>query len=196
MGSEIASIRLEFSDMISDFVVMYELNVFYLQDILSIIRELATVAQPYLERIVSNLKAIQNALVGEGTAFYRAASHTYQTLFHTASSAYSLLKIYVSSAVIEASRQYSIIAGEVVSRLVAFERQFVEIINSIESFFNQHVGQLEVIVMQKVNELRQRTIELVKKYVEDFRPFVERFRTWTDFIRNSFVDFNKTLEGC
>lgn len=177
-------------------MVMYDQNVFYVQDMVSIIRELATAAQPYLEHIASNLKAIQKALVGEGTAFYRAASHTYQTLVNTASSAYSHLKIFVSSAVIEASRQYSILAGEVVSRLVAFETQFVKIIQSVQSFFNQHVGQLEVIVMQKVDALRQHTIELVNKYVDNFRPYIERFRTWADFIRNSFVDFSKTLEGC
>jgi hypothetical protein len=194
MADELMAIRFEFREVIAEVATMYEQNQFYLRDLIEGLYQMADVAKPYVQRTVVNLIAIQRAIIGEGTAFYKAVSHTYNTLFKASSSIYSQLIVLVKSTVSEASRQYSMIAGEVVSRLVVLETQIGEFVQYIQHMYLEHVNRLEQTIMNKVNEFRQKVIELVDTYTEDFKPYIIRLRRFVEYTREVFTNFGKTVE--
>lgn len=192
---ELQSFRAEFQQMASEWIEMYEQNDLYLQDIVTVVRQVASMVQPYLEKTTKNIRVISQALIREGAAFYQAMSTTFTSLYEAASSAYQMVSVYVSSTATEAARRYSQLAGDVISRLLQLESSLVQTFQYLQSIYTKYAGQLETVVMEKVEDIRRQAIELANNYAKNFQPYLEYFDTWIERSRTYFATMTKSIQG-
>ena len=187
--------RSEFHQMAAEWIEMYQQNDLYLQDIVSAVRQVALLAQPYLERTTKNIQAISRALIEEGTAFYQAATSTLSSLYQSTTWIYQKVSGYVSSTATEAARFSSKMAGELVNRLMQLESCVVNSFRYLQSVYYRYSGQLEAIVMEKVEDIRRQVMELANTYAKNFQPYLDYFETWVQRSRIYFDTVSRTIQG-
>lgn len=192
---EIDAMRVEFRQTAAEWSEMYERNEFYLQNIVSTVKQVASIAQPYIDRTVSSIGTISKVLIGEGTAFYRAVQTTYDSLTDSASGAYQELAGFVSSGVTEAARRSSQLAGEVIARLIEIEEAIVEVYECVKNVVTENAGHLEEFVMGHVENFRQQVIDLAQSYAIDFRPYTVYVEEWAGKVRVFYYEVLKNIQG-
>ncbi len=195
MIRELDTFRSEFNQMTVELAAMYERNDFYLQNVVSTLKQVASLAQPFFDRTMANIEAISRAVIGESAAFYRAAVSTYNSLAQMAFSGYQQLSSYVSSGVSEVARYYSQLAGEVMSRILRCESVLAQAFQHLQSLFHTYAGRLETVVMEQVEGIRVQVIELAASYAESFRPYTQYFDQYMEAARIFYADMVENFQG-
>lgn len=195
MNREINLFRSEFKQVADDVMAMYKRNDFYLQNIVSTIKQVAALAQPLFDRTVANVQAISRAVIGETITFYRAVVSTYNSLAQVAFTGYQQLSGYISSGVNQVARYYSQLAGEVMSCLLHCESVVSRAFQRLQLLFQNYAGRLETVVMEQVDQIRLQLIEMAKSYAESFQPYTQYFNDWTERARVLYFETLEDING-
>ena len=191
LNNQLNQLRSEFNLLANEWSAMYQNNDFYIQDVLRV----ASIARPYLERSMTGIANLVNALTDESVAIYRAAQTSIDQMANAASAAYLEASVYVTGAVKESVRSYNQLIGRVMQRLIKYEAKLGHLISEAKAIYFQLAGRLEEIIMERVEELRNRFIELVNSYADQFQPWIEYLNQFAANTRAYYQSIIRAIEG-